>query len=346
MATSDDENISMVDGANDDVVPRFTIDSETNRQYRSFNARGTELTVRLLPPAVGDNSDAITHFQASVNDLFDYALRNSEDSDMVGITIHNEVNLLDKAIGFSFRRKDQLTDEVIWSVFSKVAQSNARYNALDRMIVVIHSVKMPVGFGSKAVKSKGRPLSETVRLKHSIIEVKAKTNCLAHALIIAIARLTKDPNYISYRKGNKILPQVQQLLRTTGIDLQNGGRVHEIQQFQDHFSEYKIVVYGGLKCDDIIFEGRVTSEQRINLLYDDVERHYHVIANLTGAMAKRYICEACNKSYRSGVTHKCREKCSDCMSIPPCIVTDVRIPCESCNRTFRSQSCFDKHKYH
>ena len=101
--------------SDDDVVPRFTIDNETDRQYSRFNARGTELTVRLLPPAVGDNQDAITHFQTSMNDLFDYALRNVDDSDMVGVTIHNEVNLLDKAIGISFRRNDQLSEEVIGS---------------------------------------------------------------------------------------------------------------------------------------------------------------------------------------------------------------------------------------
>jgi len=84
-----------------------------------------------------------------VNDHFDYALRNVDDSDMVVVTIHNEVNLLDKAIGISFRRKNQLSEEVIWSVFSKVAQSNARYNAMDRLIVVVNSVRMPVGFGRK-----------------------------------------------------------------------------------------------------------------------------------------------------------------------------------------------------
>ena len=71
----------------DDVVPRFTIDSERDRQYSRFNARGTEVTVRLLPPAVGDNQDGITHFQTSVNDLFYYALKNVDDSDMVGVTI-------------------------------------------------------------------------------------------------------------------------------------------------------------------------------------------------------------------------------------------------------------------
>jgi len=29
--------------------PRFTIDGEINKQYKRFNAVGTQLTVRLLP---------------------------------------------------------------------------------------------------------------------------------------------------------------------------------------------------------------------------------------------------------------------------------------------------------
>ena len=48
---------------------------------------------------------------------------------MVGITISNEVNVADKVIGISLRRKDQITPDVIWSVFGKVAQSSARFNA-------------------------------------------------------------------------------------------------------------------------------------------------------------------------------------------------------------------------
>ena len=145
------------DEENEFAVPKFTTDGEITRQYRRFNAVGTELTVRLLPPPRGDDSDAITHFQACVADLFDYALQNCRDSDMVGLTIRNEVNIQDKAIGISFRRKDQLSEEVIWSVFNKVAQSNARFNALDKLTVVVHSIKMPVGFGKQVIRSKGRP---------------------------------------------------------------------------------------------------------------------------------------------------------------------------------------------
>jgi hypothetical protein len=61
-------------------------------------------------------------------------------------------------------------------------------------------------------------------------------------------------------------------------------------------------------------------------------------------MCKRYICNGFGRSSRSGVTNRCRETCTACMSIPPCRVSDVRIPCELCNRTFRSQTCFDKHR--
>jgi len=121
-----------------------------------------------------------------------------------------------------------------------------------------------------------------VHLKRSIIEVKAKTHYLAHALIIAIARITNDPNYRTNQQGRKILPEVQHLLQATGIDLQRGGGIPEFQRFIVHFTEYRIVVYGGLDCEDIIFDGQGTSEKRINMLYEDVCKHYHVIANLTG----------------------------------------------------------------
>ena len=38
-----------------------------------------------------------------------------------------------------------------------------------------------------------------------------------------------------------------------------------------------------------MFEGQVETSERLNLLYDEVTRHYHVIGNLTAAMAKGYV---------------------------------------------------------
>jgi len=203
---------------------RFEIDDTVRRQYGRYNDVGTQLTVRLLPPPPADNSDPLGHFIASVNELFEYALQDMGDSDMLGITIQNQVNQNEKAIGISFRRKDQLSGEVIWSVFEKVSQSNSRFKALDTLVVTVHSVKMPAVFGRVALKSRGRPLSVMAHLKKSIVEVMAEENCLAHAVLIAIGRVDNDANYEAYRQGRKIRPVVQALQKVTGIDPTNGGR--------------------------------------------------------------------------------------------------------------------------
>jgi hypothetical protein len=72
------------------------------------------------------------------------------------------------------------------------------------------------------------------------------------------------------------------------------------------------VVYTVLNCD-IMFDGQGGSNTQINLLYSDVNRNFHVITNLRGAMAKLYICNGCNKWCKHRVTRKCDVSYSDHM---------------------------------
>jgi len=102
------------------IARRFEIMEANTRQYRPYNAVGRQVAVRLIP--LSDNSNLIAHFLASVNDLFEHAISDVDDSDMVGITIQNQVNQNNKPMGISFRQKDQLTGAVIWSVFERVSQ--------------------------------------------------------------------------------------------------------------------------------------------------------------------------------------------------------------------------------
>ena len=115
-------------------------------------------------------------------------------------------------------------------------------------------------------------------------------------------------------------------------------------RFKEHFREYKIVVYHSQNRDNIMFEGQLDAAKRLNILYDDVERHYHVILNLTGAMSREYVCEGCNKACTSDVTHVCDQTCSDWMANTPCAFSNVRILCDDCNRHFKSPNCFANHK--
>jgi hypothetical protein len=81
---------------------------------------------------------------------------------------------------------------------------------------------MPIGNGGDGIIAKGRSLANMAHLKSSIIQVKAENNCLAHALVIAIAKLSNDANYVECRRVFKIRPIVDNVLATTGINLTNG----------------------------------------------------------------------------------------------------------------------------
>ena len=199
------------------------------RQYRRHNAVVRQLTVLLIPPL--DNSNPVAYFLARVNDLFEHAVRDVDDSDMVRIKIQNQVNENDKPIGISFIRKNHLSEEVTWSVFERVSQSNSRFSALDTLDVTVQSVKMLVVFGKHAIKSIGRPLSVMAHLKNSIVEVEADENCLAHAILIPISRVDNVPNYKAYRKGRNVGRLVLNLIETTHIDLSNGAGVPELVRF-------------------------------------------------------------------------------------------------------------------
>ena len=114
---------------------------------------GTQLTVRLIPPTKPD-TNPVDHFLASVNDLFEHALQDVRDADMVGTAIHNEVNQNDRPIGISFRRRDQFSGNVIWTVFEKVLPSNSMFKAHYTLTVVVYSVWVPVLFGGTKIKDR------------------------------------------------------------------------------------------------------------------------------------------------------------------------------------------------
>jgi hypothetical protein len=63
------------------------------------------------------------------------------------------------------------------------------------------------------------------------VEVKSSENCLAHAIIIAKAKVENDPEYKAFVQGRKIRPVVQKLLAKTGLYLSGGGVIPELLKF-------------------------------------------------------------------------------------------------------------------
>ena len=74
--------------------------------------------------------------------------------------------------------------------------------------MTVHTFSMPVGFGNRDIENIGRPLSVMSHLKGSVLNVKSSENWLAHAIVIAIAKVEIDPIYTSFRDGRMIRPVV------------------------------------------------------------------------------------------------------------------------------------------
>ena len=91
--------------------------------------------------------------------------------------------------------------------------------------------------------------------KNSIVTVNAAFNCLAYALIIAMARVIGEPKYQTYRDGKGSKKPVEDLLNASGTDLSIGGCFQDLRQFQYHISEYQIIVFDILTVDKVIFGG-------------------------------------------------------------------------------------------
>jgi hypothetical protein len=116
---------------------------------------------------------------------------------------------------------------------------------------------MPNGNGQNAEKIKGRSLDNLSAVKKNIVVVKAAFLCLAHALITAIVNciVNGDPKYKSYRNGYGFEQPVEEILEASGVDLSDSGSLQGLQQFQEHLSVYKMIVYDGLSPNRLIFSG-------------------------------------------------------------------------------------------
>jgi len=141
----------------------FKILDETSKSFPKFKATGRSLLITFNSP--GEEQEPAVYLKEFITALTDYLVDEVPDRDLVGLRIRNTENVQDKVFGISLRRRDQLKPDVVWDVLGKVIQSNARFCLSDRLEVHLDHVRMPVGSGKKAEKTKGRSLDVLSAIK-------------------------------------------------------------------------------------------------------------------------------------------------------------------------------------
>ena len=79
-------------------------------------------------------------------------------------------------------------------------------------------------------------------------------------------------------------------------------------------------------------------------LYWNGDNHYDCVTSVKALLGCQFYCEYCDIGYTHRENHPCPDGCTACYSDIPCI-TEQKIKCVDCHRIFRSQSCFDNHKF-
>jgi hypothetical protein len=63
--------------------------------------------------------------------------------------------------------------------------------------------------------------------------------------------------------GYDLKNPVEDLLESCVFDVANGGGFRELRQFQEYFSDYKLIVFDGLNPDRVMFCGNSLSTKKL-----------------------------------------------------------------------------------
>ena len=252
---------------------------------------------------------------------------------------------LQTPISIPFCPLEELTVEKVLSNVEKVVQSNEDFRLNDTVTINIIHVEMPRV--SRGVKRATLNIRDHLKKKKSIITINNKDNlCLARALAVSIARIEKDPRYkqIKEARGHIQLQRALDLHQAANVPLGPCG-IDEVKLFQHYLVQYQIIVVCGDQDNAIIYPpeppANPNPEKSIYLYYQ--ANHFDVITTLPGFLNTNYFCHLCHKAYDHTTDHLCNGMCRSCRGFG-CVIQDNGMVCNECDRLFKNQACYDRHK--
>ena len=254
---------------------------------------------------------------------------------------------LQTPIVIPFCSLEELTTEKVLSHVEKVVQSNEEFRLNNTVNIDLIRVEMPQGSGKSRVKRNIVDIREYLKKKKSVIPINNKDNlCLARALAVSIARIENDPRHARIRRPDSTVQ------RERAFDLHEAANVplgpcglDEVELFQQYLVNYQIIVVSGDHNNSIIYPRQPPAnpdpEKSIYLYYQ--ANHFDVITSLPGFLNRNYFCHRCHKAYSNTTDHICEGACRSCGGFG-CEYEGHGIVCNECDRVFKNQACYDRHK--
>ena len=339
---SDDDETESED-EQDEGQYYYTMESRRKYHSKKFGMTATDHRVRFNN--VLADRDLLESYESTMK-IFHHLLEEVKEgmapNDQVRFILRSEQ--LETPISVPFMTVERLSAERVYSELERVIQSNEEFRLNDTVTIDINHVKTPQGSGRS--KRTILDIRDYLKDKHSIVRINNKDDlCLARALVVARARIENDPRYKQIRDSRKPLQ------RERAFDLHEAANVplgpcglNEVALFQQYLTNYQIMVVSGDHDNSIIYppQSSGTDEKPTLILYLH-DNHFDVINKLPGFLSRSYFCFRCHKAYDHTTDHLCSSMCRSCRGFG-CILEGDGIACRECNRLFKSQRCYDRHK--
>ena len=323
----------------------YHIQSGRPHHSQKFNMTAQNHSVRFNNQL--DNVNLLES-QNRTYDIFDHLIKDVtqgiNSTDQVRFVLSS--NQLQFPISLPFCPLEQLTTEKVLAQVEKVVQSNEEFRLNDTVNIDIIHVEMPQGSGRSKVRRQTWDIRDYLKKKGSVITINNKDDlCLARALVTSIARIEKDPQYRGISRGSCIQRErAFDLHRAANVPLGRCG-LDEVHLFQHYLANYQIIVVSGDQNNAIIYPPHPPTnpnpEKSIYLYYQ--AKHFDVITKLPGFLNTNYFCHTCHKGYDHTTDHLCDGMCKSCRGFD-CTIEDNGIICKECDRLFKNQVCYDRHK--
>ena len=312
-----------------------------------FQTTGTDYAVRFNNTI--SDLDLVESYERT-QEIFEHLLSDvtagMNEKDQVRFVLRS--TQLDTPISLPFMPLHQLTPERVFSQIERVIQSNQDFRLNDTVTIDIIHVKAPQGSGRKRTVL---DLGEFLHKKKSIVTIQNNDDlCLARALVVAIAKIEKDPKHkwIADSRKPEQERKARELHQAASVPLGPCG-IPEVEMFQNHLTSYEINIVSAEYNNSIIYPPKPSTSKAKPIYLYLHGGHYDVITSMPGFMCSSYYCHKCKRPYSNILGHLCEGMCRSCRSFncnahDPNINTNWYLECSQCNRGFNSQACYERHK--
>ncbi|XP_035682717.1 uncharacterized protein LOC118420121 [Branchiostoma floridae] len=234
----------------------FKIREIRQRRVQKFNTN--QVTMTAIPNYQVDLSEHDTIMQF-LNGMFESMIHHVDkelkDDDKMRLVLNSD--RLDRPVSTKMVNRSEMEPELLLGELERTLQSHKDFVIDDSFFVDLLTVQFPE-------KGSGRwrffcNIEKFVQNKQCIIQIKNRDDlCCGRALVVAMNYLQKnDPNvrWNSIRQGCKLQTVLAQELYQSAEVPQGPCGLPEIQKFQEHLTDYQIIVVSAKELNEVVFKG-------------------------------------------------------------------------------------------